>query len=273
MEMNTRLQVEHPVTEMVTGWTWSSGRSASRPASQLPSAQDDIALRGHAIEARVYAEDPARGLPAHRRPGAGVSRTVRRPVSGSIPACRPGMTSAATTTRCWPRSSRTAPTAPRRCARWTARWPTPPCWVSAPTSTSCGSCWPTTTWLRAAWTPDCSSGWLFAARTSDDEALIAAAAYRWLQRWAEAPGDLWDVPSGWRLGEPAPTSVRLRCGDRTDHVHITGSPRAALSPGRGRRNPLHLAAALTGGMLSVTVDGVRRVPHRRDAGPSDLAGR
>jgi 3-methylcrotonyl-CoA carboxylase alpha subunit len=60
MEMNTRLQVEHPVTEAVTGQsTWSSGRSTSPAGEPLPLAQHEIELSGHAIEARLYAENPA----------------------------------------------------------------------------------------------------------------------------------------------------------------------------------------------------------------------
>ena len=82
MEMNTRLQVEHPVTEQITGIDLVEWQLRVADGEPLPESQDALAIHGHSVEARLYAEDPANGF----LPAVGQLRTLDFP--SGLGGCR-----------------------------------------------------------------------------------------------------------------------------------------------------------------------------------------
>ena len=123
IEMNTRIQVEHPTTELVTGVDLVTEQLRIAAGEPLLLAQDEIATRGHAIEFRICAEDPERDfLP---QPGkVGRVRLPAGPVGAQRQLAGVGQHRVArTTTRCWPRSWSGARTGRPPCAARAGRCP------------------------------------------------------------------------------------------------------------------------------------------------------
>ncbi|BBZ76812.1 acetyl/propionyl-CoA carboxylase subuit alpha [Mycolicibacterium anyangense] len=255
MEMNTRLQVEHPVTELVTGWDLVEWQVRIAAGEKLTARQDDITMTGHAIEARVYAEDPAAGF----LPTGGPVLGLREP-SGPEVRVDSGLSVGMTI------GSDYDPMLSKVIAHGTDRPAALRTLDRALAETAVLGVGTNIEFLRFLLAEDdVAAGRLdtglidrtvYTPAPVDDTVLIAAAAYRCLRRWPARPVDLWDVPSGWRVGAPAATGVRLRSGERTDHVHITGTPDAAVVTVDDGENHT-LAAELNGDTLVVTVDGIR----------------
>ena len=196
LEVNTRIQVEHPVTEAVTGVDLVRAQILIAAGEPLGLRQEDVAFRGHAIECRVTAEDPVSFAPSpgqhHGLRGAGRSgRSRRQPLPGGVHGAP------ATTTRCWRRSSRTGPTGRRRWPACAGRWRSSSWRGSRRRSPSTCASWPTPA-SRPGTTPRPSS-----SRGSEPTAGLAGAAGRAVPvrspRW------------GYRVdaGERAATGCRL----------------------------------------------------------------
>lgn len=255
MEMNTRLQVEHPVTELVTGVDLVELQLRIAAGEKLALAQDDITMTGHAIEARVYAEDPARDF----LPTGGTVLDVVEPTAARVDS---GIYAGTVVGSDYdPMLAKIITHADDRTAALKAL-------DRALAETAVLGVATNIDFLRFLLTdPDVTEGSLdtglldrrvgdFKPPTAGDDEFAVAAVYRWLRYHQAACDDLWSVPSGWRVGETAATVLRLRSGERVDHVRIVGTPRSAtVSVEHGETRTL--AATLDGYELTVTLDGLR----------------
>jgi acetyl-CoA/propionyl-CoA carboxylase, biotin carboxylase, biotin carboxyl carrier protein len=257
MEMNTRLQVEHPVTEMVTGIDLVEHQVRIAAGEKLPIAQDDVTMSGHAIEARVYAEDPGRGF----LPTGGVVLDLAEPVGAGVRVDSGLARGSVIGSDYDPMLSKVIAHAEDRAAAIRAL-------DAALADTAVLGVTTNIEFLRFLLAdPDVAAGRLdtglldrrvpdFAPVEPGDRELIAAAAYKWTRSWPNPAGDPWAVPSGWRIGERAPTTIRLHSGDRTEHVYLTGTPAAATATVEDGETHL-LTASLDGDRFAVTLDGLR----------------
>ncbi|MEW2016110.1 acetyl/propionyl/methylcrotonyl-CoA carboxylase subunit alpha [Rhodococcus sp. NPDC076796] len=257
MEMNTRLQVEHPVTEMVTGLDLVEWQVRVASGEPLTLAQDDITLTGHAIEARVYAEDPGRGF----LPTGGAVVGLREP---SAPGIRVDSGLAVGTevgSNYDPMLSKVIAHGPDRATalRSLDRALADTAVLGVVTNIEFARFLLADNDVRAG---NLDTGLLdrrvehFSPTEATDEALIAATAVQWLDAWQAAGQDIWAAPSGWRVGAKASFHQRLASGGRTAHVAITGTATAAtvvVDDG----SPRILRATATEDSVNLVIDGLR----------------
>ncbi|MBD0420653.1 acetyl-CoA carboxylase biotin carboxylase subunit [Streptomyces sp. TRM S81-3] len=248
MEMNTRLQVEHPVTELVTGVDLVEWQLRVAAGERLDFAQEDVRLTGHAVEARLCAEDPARGF----LPSGGTVLRLHEPQGDGI-RTDSGLSEGTEVGSLYdPMLSKVIAHGPDRATALRRLRAALAGTVTLGVQTNAG-------FLRrllahpAVVAGDLDTGLVerevegLVATDVPEEVYEAAAAVRLdaLRPRGDGWTDPFSVPSGWRLGgEPRPVTFALRAfGDPVEHT-----PRGTHS--------------VTGDRVAVTLDGVRHTFHR-----------
>ncbi|MEJ7717170.1 MAG: hypothetical protein WKF31_04105 [Thermoleophilaceae bacterium] len=256
LEMNTRLQVEHPVTEEVCGIDlvkWQLRVAAGEP---IPFTQEEIAARGHAIEARVYAEDPANGF----LPQAGTASAVRWPPHARVEAALEAGQEVGT----W-----YDPMVGKIIARGPDREAAREALLRGLDETAVFGLTTNLGFLRrlvaseAFGRAEIHTAWLDAGGelATPESAATAARAAAWARatRPPADPGDPFSARDGWRLtGPPAPLRIPLVCeGERRD---VTVSPEAGtVEDAEGAASVRELS--YDGERLVLELDGRSEVFH------------
>ena len=269
IEMNTRLQVEHPVTEAITGLDlveWQLRIAAGEP---LPLRQEEITCRGHAFEARLYAEDPARGF----LPSIGRLRTLRLPTGLDGARVDTGVEEGDAVTPYYD------PMIAKIIAHGADRAAALERLAAALDATQVDGVTTNLAFLRAAAaSPEfkamrLDTGWLDREGTQSlaaDQAaepatlLLAALATVALSLARPAPppvpGTDWTSPwhrrDAWRLNQPPRGLVRLLDGKELHIVTVDGT--AERFTARLGTDELHARCGVAGGRVWVESEGVRR---------------
>ncbi|WEK12820.1 MAG: biotin carboxylase N-terminal domain-containing protein [Candidatus Microbacterium phytovorans] len=259
MEMNTRLQVEHPVTEEVTGLDLVELQVRIAAGMPLPLHQDDIALTGHSIEARVYAEDPREGF----LPTGGRVERVIHPEGDGIRVDSGLADGLDVAVDYDPMIAKVIAWAPDR---ETARRRL----VRALADTAVLGFETNLEYLRLLLEePRVVAGDLdtdLIARTfegmpfaaADDRVCAEAALVEAVAEAGDADGTPWQRRDGWRLGAPAPRRYRLTVGPRTADIAVWGELSAARVQVDGGDVRSASVSAHADGTASVVIDDAGR---------------
>ncbi|MER7862014.1 biotin carboxylase N-terminal domain-containing protein [Amycolatopsis japonica] len=268
MEMNTRLQVEHPVTELVTGLDLVEWQVKIAAGDVLTVAQDDVRLDGHAVEARVYAEDPARGF----IPTGGTVLAVHEPSGEGVRVDSWMSEGAVIGSNYDPMLAKVIAWGPDRAAALHRL-------DLALADTALLGLGTNVAFLRGLLADgDVRDGKLdtglvdrrLSTLVSEEvppEFFVAAALDRLLS--LQPQGDVvdpWDVPDGWRLGGSGGIDFALKSGSSDAVVRVQGTPANALVSVDGAE-PVRVSARRLGDLLEVRhPTGFHRYRHSAGSG-------
>ncbi|HET6705492.1 acetyl/propionyl/methylcrotonyl-CoA carboxylase subunit alpha [Amycolatopsis sp.] len=267
MEMNTRLQVEHPVTELVTGLDLVEWQVRVAAGEELSLTQDDVVLNGHAVEARVYAEDPARGF----IPTGGTVLAVHEPAGEGVRVDSWMTPGAVVGSNYDPMLAKVIAWGPDRAAALHRL-------DLALADTALLGVGTNTAFLRGLLADaDVRAGRLdtelvdrrLSELVSSDvppEFFVAAAIDRFLELQPPGPVvDPWDVPDGWRMGGSGGVTFRLKSGTARAVVRVQGTPSSA-TVFVDDASPVHVSARRDGDVLEIRhAGGFHR--YRQACGP------